>query len=234
MYRITLKSATGFFKNDMTITSVQQTYECPPLSTIYGLIAAATGEKTGAIPVGYIFDYRCKGEDYELVTRPLGSEYRKPFRDLIESGKAIDRHDVLQGFFGAVPITREILFRCTLRLYIEDENIAESFLKPYYPLLMGRSEDLAFVKEVKPVELKSGRTNILVGKTIIPFNASDSEVYGRICSMPVCISEDIPRKVVKTGVYMIVDNHINKIGNRSGRFLYDEEIRQGVYMHGSK
>ncbi|MCG8485121.1 MAG: CRISPR-associated protein Cas5, partial [Clostridia bacterium] len=152
MYRITLQSTTAFFKNDMTITSIQQTYECPPLSTIYGLISAAVGERVESIPVGYIFDYKYKTQDYELITRPLGSEYNKPYYELMKSGKAIDRHDILQGFFGAVPITREILFDCTLKLYIGDEAIANSFLNPYYTMLMGRSEDLAFVKEVKKVE----------------------------------------------------------------------------------
>lgn len=232
MYRIAIQSSTAFFKNDMTITSVQQSYECPPLSTIYGLISAAVGEKVQPIPVGYIFNYEYKTEDYELITRPLKkSEHKNAYYELINSGRIFDRHDVLQGCFGAIPITREILFKCTLYLYIEDEVIATSFNSPYYTMLMGRSEDLAFVKEVKDIQLKHNQTDIILGKTIIPFNPSEGEVFGQICSMPVYISDDIPRKVLKNGIYMIINRPGLEVSNSSYRFLFDEELERGVYIH---
>lgn len=231
MYRITLQSSTAFFRNDMTITSVQQTYDCPPLSTIYGLISAAMGDKIKPIKVGYIFDYQYKVDDYELITKPMDSEYKKAYYDLIESGKAIDRHDILQGFYGAVPVHREILFKCTLHLYLEDEDVAASFYCPYYTLLMGRSEDLACVKKIQKVDLKSAQKDIVVGKTIIPFNPSESEVFGRICSMPVYISDDIPRKVLRASIFMIVDRDGHRVSNASNRFLYDEELDRGVFIH---
>lgn len=231
MYRITLQSSTAFFKNDMTITSVQQTYGCPPLSTIYGLLSAATGDKIEPMKVGYIFDYQYKVDDFELITRSMDSEYKNAYYELIESGKAIDRHDILQGFYGAVPVHREILFKCTLHLYLEDEAVAACFSHPYYTLLMGRSEDLACVKRIDRVDLKHGQRDIVIGKTIIPFNPSESEIFGRICSMPVYISDDIPRKVIRAGIFMIVDRDKYRISNASDRFLYDEDLDRGVFIH---
>lgn len=237
MYRITLTSKSAFYKNDMTITSIQQSYECPPLSTVFGLISAAVGEKVESIELGYIFNYKYKVEDYELITRPISKKnkkynlYREKYLELISNKSIIDRHDILQGLFGAVPIIREVLFDCSMYLYVKDEYIAKSFLSPYYTLLMGRSEDLAFVKEVKKVQLKEGETNIVIGKTIIPFDPSNTEVYGRICSMPVNITEDIPRKVTKSGIFMIIDRNNYKVQNKLNQFLYDEELGQGVYIH---
>ena len=231
MYRITLHSLTAFFKNDMTITSVQQTYNCPPLSMVFGLISAATGEKTEPVNVGYIFDYQGKTRDYELIIGPLDPDYKKAYYKLIESERAIDRHDILQGFYGATPVQREILFGCTLQLYIENEHIAECFSHPYYTLLMGRSEDLAFVKKIEKVDLRQGERNIFIGKTIIPFSPSESEVFGHICSMPVYISDDIPRKVTRAGIFIIAERDRHRIANETGRFLYDPEIEKGVFIH---
>lgn len=231
MYRITITSKTAFFKNDMTITSTQQTYECPPLSTIYGMISAAVGEKVESLNVGYVFNYKYKTEDIELITRQLDSDGKKKYYELLENRKAINRHDVLQGLFGAVPIKRDVLFDCVLYLYIDNKDIALSFINPYYTLLLGRSEDLAYVKEVKEVNLVNGKKDIIAGKTIIPFNPINTEAYGRISSMPIHISEDIPRKVMKTGIFMIIDRDNYKIQNKFDQFLLDEELNHGVYIH---
>lgn len=230
MYRITLQSSTAFFKNDMTITSIQETYDCPPLSMVYGLISAAIGEKIPPIPVGYIFEYSSKTKDYELITRQLEKDNKKAYSQLLQAGKLKSRHDVLQGCFGAVPIKREILVRCTLHLYVEDEEVAKAFQTPYYTLLLGRSEDLACVKKVQPVQLRANQQNITIGKTIIPFKPS-SEIFGRICSMPIYITDEYPRKVTKTGVFMIIQQDQCKVSNQSNTFLYDEELKKGVYIH---
>jgi CRISPR-associated protein Cas5t len=233
MYRITLQSSTAFFKNDMTITSIQQTYDCPPLSTIYGLISAAVGEKVEPISVGYIFDYKYKTEDYELIIKQLEKSNKQTYMELAKAGRITSRHDVLQGCFGTIPIKREIMVKCKLYLYVEDESIAEAFKMPYYTLLLGRSEDLAFVKEVKKVELKEDCHNITVGKTIIPFQPK-LEVFGRLCSMPVYITDEYPRKVTKARVFMILQNDHQKIRNHNNMFLYDEELKKGVYIHKEK
>lgn len=65
MYKIILKSDTAFFRNDVTSTSYQESFNCPPLSTIHGLIAAAYGEYFYDVDIGYVFDFESKNIDYE-------------------------------------------------------------------------------------------------------------------------------------------------------------------------
>lgn len=228
MYRIKIRSKTGYFRNDMTITGIQETYDCPPLSTIYGMISSAVGEVVEKIDVGYIFDYKYIGEDYELVITEGGGD-RKKYKALMEKSSPIDRHDVLLGCFASAPVTRQILFDCVLYLYIEDKSIAECFKNPYYTMLMGRSEDIATVDEVKEVNLTE-RRNIFAGKTIVPLSENNGELYGKIASMPVSISCDIPRHLNDTGIYIVMKDYA-EIKNAKNIFKYDDEISKGVYIH---
>lgn len=227
MYRVKLRSKTGYFRNDLTITGIQETYDCPPLSTIYGIISSAAGEKIDNIDVGYVFNYKYKVEDFELmITEGAGdkSKYKQ-----IKEKDYIDRHDILQGCFASAPVLRQILFDCTLYIYINDINIANYFKQPYYTMLMGRSEDICTVEEVKEIELTK-KQNITAGKTIIPLNDSSEEIYGKIASLPIRITYDIPRRLMNTDIYIITKDFIN-IKNNNYTFLYDNEIKLGIYIH---
>ncbi|HBM80589.1 MAG TPA: type I-B CRISPR-associated protein Cas5 [Clostridiaceae bacterium] len=228
MYRIKLKSKTGFFRNDLTITGIQETYDCPPLSTIYGIISSATGEKIQNINVGYIFEYAYKSEDYELqITQGAGK--KDIYKELRKKINYIDRHDILQGCFSSAPVTRQILFDCTLYIYLENDTIAENFRYPYFSILMGRSEDICMVEEIKKIDLKEKRF-INVGNTIIPLREKVDELYGKVVSMPVNISYEIPRHLISTDIYLSIPEKI-KIRNSNNLFLYDDDIGMGVYIH---
>ena len=203
VYKTILKSKTAYFRNDVTSTSYQETFNCPPLSTIHGLIAAALGYYRYDVDIGYFFEYECKAVDYELIMRKDSSRkdiFLKYIRD-----NRFDRNDILRGCMGTIPIKREILFNCQLTLYLSDKEIAQAFECPFYSLLMGRSEDLAqLVRKSEMVELQdlSGPANI--GGTIIPFEEAKT-IPGRLSKMNIVISEDYPRVVKKVGIYNIID-----------------------------
>jgi len=234
MYRIHIKSSTAYFRNPVTMTGIQQTFEAPPLSTIYGLISAAVGKKIENETVGYIFEYRKKSVDYEMITTPISkrnlSKIRNEYEKIKANPKNVDRHDILRGCFGAIPINREILFDCNLYLYLENDKLAEAFKNPYYTLLLGRSEDLAFVRSIEKVELKNLNISMNVGKTILPFDLASVGITGRITTMPVIITEEIPRKVLKSGIFIVLDDYI-KIHNNKELFYFDEELGKGIYLH---
>jgi len=231
MYKIILKSKTSFFRNDITSTSYQESFNCPPPSTIYGLIASAYGEYCYDIDVGYIFEYEAKHIAYELILQK-NSKYRKLYEKYINDNR-FDRNDILRGCMGTQPIKREILFNCTLTLYIDKERIAESFLNPYYSLLLGRSEDLAKIAgKLREIELIDAKQPFNFGKTIIPFKVGKL-IPGRLSKMNIEISDEFPRKVKRTEIYNIVD----KIWPHQTFYEYvkiDPELNLGIYIHKGK
>lgn len=228
MYKIILKSKTAFFRNDITSTSYQESFNCPPLSTIYGLIAATYGEYRYDVDVGYIFEYEAKYMDYELILQK-NSKYRKLYEKYINDNR-FDRNDILRGCMGTQPIKREILFNCTLTLYIDKKEIAESFLNPYYSLLLGRSEDLAKIAtRPRGIELIDTEQPFDFGKTIIPFKIGKL-IPGRLSKMNIEISDEFPRKVKRTKIYNIVD----RVCPNQKFYKYvkiDPELNLGIYIH---
>jgi CRISPR-associated protein Cas5t len=231
-YKITLKSGTAFFRNEVTCTSVQESLNCPPLSTIHGLIAAAYGEYRYDIDIGYFFEFQHKCTDFELVMTENES-YKDRFKKYINDER-FDRNDILRGCFGTVPVRREVLFNCKLVLYLSDKDIANSFISPYYALALGRLEDLAFIFEKpKKIDVVPIKKPVRFGKTIIPFSEGQN-VPGRITKLNVQISDSNPRKINKAGIYNIVDKFWENIP-LNFMLYYDPDEDLGVYFHkGSK
>ena len=228
MYKIVLKSDTAFFRNDVTCTSYQETFDCPPLSAIYGLIAAAYGEYKYDFDIGYIFSSNYITTDFELILRKDSSKkeiYQKYIFD-----DRFDRNDILRGCNGTIPIKRNILVDCSLILYISKEEVAKSFEQPYYALLLGRTEDLATVVEkprkVKLVDVKIGNK---IGHTIIPLKEAQS-LPGRISKMNIKITETYPRIVQKAGIYNIL-NEEWPLREANDSIKFDPVLNEAVYIH---
>lgn len=231
MYKIILKSDTAFFRNDVTSTSYQESFNCPPLSTIHGLIAAAYGEYFYDVDIGYVFDFESKNIDYELIIQK-NDKYKNLYKKYMNDNR-FDRNDILRGCNGTNPIKREILFNCTLIIYISNKAVAKSFLTPYYSLLLGRSEDLVKVSEKpKKIKLIDAEKPFNFGKTIIPFEIGKL-IPGRLSKMNIEISDKFPRKVKRAEIFNIVDR------NWSNQTFYkdvkiDPELNLGIYIHKGK
>ena len=238
MYKIIFKSKTAFFRNDVTSTSYQESFNCPPLSTIYGMIAAAYGEYRYDVDMGYVFEYEAKCVDYELTLSKLNEnnknyfKYKRIYEKYINDDR-FDRNDILRGCMGTQPIKREILFNCTLTLYISKKEIAESFLNPYYSLLLGRSEDLVKIAcKPREIELIDTEQPFNFGKTIIPFKIG-KWIPGRLSKLNIEIFDEFPRKIKRTDIYNIVD----KVWTNQKFYEYvkiDPELNLGIYIHKGK
>jgi CRISPR-associated protein Cas5t len=227
-YKIILKSNTAFFRNEVTCTSLLESFNCPPLSTLHGLIAAAYGEYRYDIDMGYFFEFQHKCTDFELVMRENNS-YKDRFKKYIND-KRFDRNDILRGCFGTVPVRREVLFDCRLFLYLNDEEVAKSFENPYYALALGRLEDLAVVSgKIKKIDMTKAKASVRFGKTIIPFTQGRN-IPGRITKLNIQISDSHPRRVEKAGVFNIVDSFWENMP-LDFELFYDPDENLGIYFH---
>lgn len=201
--RILIEGWTASFRYPTFISGFQPTLPVPPLSTIYGLLSAVKGDLVTPkdTSVGFVFESEAKSVDLETIYELKGLTGNK-------SNVA----------------KREFLFNPKLYLYLNNLDFKEFFKKPYYPVLLGRSSDLAFVKEIKEVNLNK-KDNVNLGKTILPFGTDGA--FGIIQALPTHFSEDIPRKSIGTKPYILM----NHFYNYSGECFYDDELDWGIWIH---
>ena len=201
--RILIEGWTASFRYPTFISGFQPTLPVPPLSTIYGLLSAVKGDLVTPddVNVGFIFESDAKSVDLETIYELKGLKGNK-------SNVA----------------KREFLFNPKLYLYLDNLEFKEFFEKPTYPVLLGRSSDLAHISEIKEIELDK-KSNVNLGKTILPFGTEGA--FGVIQALPTHFSEDVPRKAIGTKPYILM----NQFYSYSGECYYDDELEWGVWIH---
>jgi CRISPR-associated protein Cas5t len=107
---------------------------------------------------------------------------------------------------------------------------------PHYPLLLGRSTELASVVKSELFELEE-KSNVRVGGSIFPFN-SDISVTGVLQALPTHFTDEIPRRASGTRPFCLVETDFSgKVKNKRPQYYkksiyYDKENDWGVFMHG--
>ncbi len=201
--RIIIEGWTASFRYPTFISGFQPTLPVPPLSTIYGLLSAVKGEFVTPkdVNVGFVFDSEAKNVDLEFIYEIKGLKGNK-----------------------SNVVKREFLFNPKLYLYFDNLEFKKFFERPHYPLLLGRSSDLAYVSEIKEIDMGK-KSDINLGKTILPFGTEGA--FGVIQALPTHFSEDIPRKAIGTKPYILM----NQFYKYSGECFFDEELNWGIWMH---
>ncbi len=201
--RVKIRSWTASFRYPIFVAGLQPTLPMPPLSTIYGLISAAKGEIVTPedTSVGYVFFYQSKAVDLETIYELEGLKAKSNVAN------------------------REFLYDNELYLYLTNLELESAFRQPFYPLLLGRSTELAMVEEIKEVELVE-KINVKLGKTLIPFPRKG--VYGALQALPTHFSDEVFRKAQGTKPFYIVEEMILQ---EESAVWFDEEKQWGVYLH---
>ena len=200
--RVLIEGWTASFRYPVFVSGFQPSLPVPPLSTIYGLLSSVKGEivEPEDLKVGYIFNYETKSVDLEQIYE---------IKDLKGNKSNI--------------IKREFLVNPKMYLYVNDLNFKNFFESPYYHVLLGRSSDLAMIKQVDIVDLKK-KTNVKLGKTILPFGTEGA--YGILQALPISFSQDIPRKTLETRPFILMENYFDY----SDECYYDEELDKGIWL----
>ncbi|MHA1124632.1 MAG: type I-B CRISPR-associated protein Cas5b [Candidatus Heimdallarchaeota archaeon] len=202
MLRVTLTSWTASFRHPSFMIGYQPTLPVPPLSTIFGLISAASGSLVNLkhTSIGYFFTFEGKGIDLEKIYE-------------LEKGLGY-KTNILR---------REFLFNVKLTLYL-DTKYKDNFLQPTYTLLLGRSSDLAHIEEVKEVELVE-RQECNVGPGI--FSEYPEGCQNMImCALPVYFNDEIPRKAIGSRKFFLVEDYFTS----NEKCWYDEELNTGFHL----
>ncbi len=203
IYKISLSSWTASFRYPNIVSGVQPSLKAPPLSTIFGLISAAKGDlyhPDEMLKLGYYFNYDTSAWDVETI-------YQK-------------EHQTNSGNSNIVK--RELFFYCQLYLYTNTKEVSDYFKNPVFPLLLGRSGDLARVDKI--TEMETDEIDVLsnIRGTIIPFKKH--QIPAPIQALPICFSDEIPRKSQQTIPFYIVDSHIKKGVQLKSKGINDPEL----------
>ena len=207
IYRIHLSGWTASFRYPNMISGYQPTLPVPPMSTIHGLISAAMGRPfvTRENKIGFVFLSGGKAVDLETI---------------YQMGKKLTN-------IKSNVIRREFLFDVELSLYTDSNEIAKALWKPYYPLLLGRSGDLAHVYRIDEIDIEQLHELIDVKGTILPF--AKYQLPAMIQALPVSFTDEIPRRNMGTKPYCLVSAKSGK-----GHFVQAAGFHDSLTLNGKK
>jgi CRISPR-associated protein Cas5t len=180
--KVVIAGSVTSFRYPHFVQGVQPTYEMPPPSTIYGLICAVTGTLPSpeALKFGVHFTYEAKFRDLEHIHLSVPYGQANPFQ-------------------------RELLFNPRLTLYLAPEHYVDAFEKPYYPLALGRSQDLMSCQEVDVITLERAETAYFEN-TLLPSELAPR--FQRTIAVTMARYID-PRRRPAWGQYAILKDRVN-------------------------
>jgi len=190
VHKFEITTWTSSFRYPNYISGFQPSLEVPPLSTVLGFINAAAGRylEYKNDKIAYYFEYGAKGIDVETIYQidKISSTNLSP------SLKATSN-----------VIRREFLYDCHMYLYILNDQIKDFLINPIYPLLLGRSSDLAQIKYLGLYDLESINNANKIKGQIIPFNGN--YLPGIIQPLPQYFTNSRIRKNIGTQPYSIIN-----------------------------
>lgn len=203
--RIHIRGWTASFRNPLFVSGFQPTLPVPPLSTLYGLLSAVKGDWVlpDDVPIGFIFTSSGKAKDLETIYE-------------FDESRLKAKSNVC---------LREFLIDPELYIYTPALWLKPYLERPHYPLLLGRSTELATIESITDIELVQSPT-VIYKNTLLPFPMD--QVYGPIQSLPTHFTQERPRKPQGIGPFYLITQDIKY----SGMAWHDQEKNWGVYLHG--
>jgi len=164
--KVELEGLTTSFRYPHFMMGRHPTFPMPPPATIYGHLCSALGEWVDprGIEFGYVFTHESTRErtatDLEHCHILEAAGARTAFECQGERVRA--------NLVGVVnPLKRDFLFRPRLTLYLNRPEWLEQFRVPRYPVVLGRSQDLATYTRVTIVALQE-REEAYYENTLLP------------------------------------------------------------------
>lgn len=187
IFKIDITSWTSSFKYPNLISGYQPTLEVPPVSTVLGLMNAVSGKyiQHYELKIGYYFEFEAKQVDLETIYQIEGHEKGFP--------KSTVKSNI---------VNREFLYNNRLIIYLEDRCLADLFRLPVYPILLGRSNDLATVNKVEEVDLSLIRSASKIKGQVVPLQGN--YLPGMVQALPKYFTDTIPRKNLGTEAYSVI------------------------------
>lgn len=202
--RIRLRAYTASFRAP-SFVAYQLSLPVPPLATIFGLLSAAAGRwiLPNEVPwLAYCCTYDARVKDLEAI---YGVERKKP-----EDTPRYSERNI---------VWREFLVHPELTLFLPVEW-QEPFRRPRYPLVLGRSQDLASTEEMTETILDPVEEGQLFGVLLPVRLIAQNGVTAVLHNLPIAFTADPDRQPVRVEMFGIID------GQRTQRRPSTANIRQ--------
>lgn len=172
--KVVLEGITTSFRYPHFMMGVQPTFPMPPPATIYGLICGTLGEWVDPQGLAFAYHFTSQGvvEDVEHI-HVLSAASGKL------QGTAYPK--VLEG--NVNPFRRQMLLHPRLLLYLNRPEWESAFRSPYYPVTLGRSQDLCSYTSISVVDVEE-RREAYFEHTLLPYEMATQTATGIVTLMP--------------------------------------------------
>ncbi|NTW02384.1 MAG: CRISPR-associated protein Cas5 [Oscillochloris sp.] len=172
--KVVLEGTTTSFRYPHFMLSVQPSFPLPPPATIYGHICSTLGEwiDPKGLQFAYHFTSAGVGDDIEHIHVLSAATGKLPGTKLPK---------VLEG--NVNPFSRQILLHPRLVLYLNRPEWIDAFRAPHYPVLLGRSQDLACYTSIEIIDLEL-RQDVYFEHTLLPYEVAVQTSVGVVTLMP--------------------------------------------------
>jgi CRISPR-associated protein Cas5t len=199
-------------------------YRMPPPATIYGHICSSLEEwiRPDSVRFSYTFSYMGRGDDLEHIHVTT-----------VSHGKVDRKLGFVKNIEAEInPILREILLFPRLTLYLfsqkQLDQLYHAFRSPRYPVILGRSQDLAAYRNVSIMTLERSELGYFE-KTLLPWSYRTRTMGGTSVLMPKFIDPE-DRSKIEWERYVILEHWVPYgIGEEEGvksmvRYETDEPL----------
>lgn len=195
--KICIHAPIASFRYPHFLVGRQLTFDLPPPSTIYGHLASALGQWPDPSPLRFSYEFTFVSKGFDLEHQHIIWPGRPEKLSTAESARLREwqvTHPLAVG--GAVqPTSREFLFGAKLTLYLQPVDLAAAFRSPVFPVVLGRSQDLASIISVEEIDLIEGR-GAYFENTLLPFSWRPRTGFGATVLMSRFISPPPEREPV--------------------------------------
>lgn len=214
VFRIKISSWTSSFRYPNIMSGFQPSLEVPPLSTILGLLNSCSGMylEHNDLKIGYYFEYGTKSIDLETIY-------------MVEADNRVPKSKMKSNV-----IKREFLYDCNLYIYVFDKQIVEYFNKPVYQVLLGRSSDLAFIEEIKQLDLPEFDNANKIKGQVMPISVG--LFPGNMQALPVYFTDTIPRRNIGTQPFSVIPFSSNDFSSKVSALRDSIDGKEvDIYIH---
>ncbi len=200
--RVVIKAPVTSFRHPFFVTGRQPTFDFPPPSTIFGHCASALGTwpdpNTFFFGLHFTVQARAYDLEHQHITTALGPKAKTKVPTPDGPARATTEVTVQ-------PVRRDFLFGARMTLYLPP-HIGAAFRSPVHTVVLGRSQDLAEVREVKEIVLvRPGRARI--EHTLLPRSLRPCVRFGTTVLLSRHITEP-PARDATFAQYIALREHV--------------------------
>lgn len=171
---IRLEGFTASFRHPLVLSGTQISTPVPSYSHVLGMISACAGRAVGPQETRIGFEFHCESRDLEL---------ERTVRWQVDKQGRLKPHSKGQGIS-----YRQVYWTPRLDLFVTSLDLKPAFERPAATPCFGRSQDIAWIKSLKEVELHPVLKGAL-GPTLIPY--PQPGIAGLILRLPEWFENNI-------------------------------------------